>query len=301
MIGNQLSLITEHWDDAFQQLFAEVKREFVLVAPFIGEQPTKRLCECLSARKSPISVYCITNFSPQSLAKGTLDITALIALATCTTDIHIYHLGNLHAKVYIADGRTALITSANFTMQGLQRNQEIGIRLADAHLARQLRARIKRLMNISTPLGLSDLHFLETETSALRATVQEPHLKKHPSFRAIQNKLIQAHLQALPRENNTEETVSENQIFAKTILHLLREQGPLRTEELHPLIQALHPELCDDSVERIINGIRFGKRWKHMVRNAQQYLKRKGLITYDPQRRVWFIPTNHPPQQQPLK
>jgi hypothetical protein len=38
------------------------------------------------------------------------------------------------------------------------------------------------------------------------------------------------------------------------------------------------PDLCDDAVELLINGQRFGKRWKHAVRNAQQYLKRSGKI-----------------------
>jgi hypothetical protein len=31
----------------------------------------------------------------------------------------------------------------------------------------------------------------------------------------------------------------------------------------------------------VIDGQRFGKRWKHDVRNAQQYLKRQGIIVFD--------------------
>ena len=55
----------------------------------------------------------------------------------------------------------------------------------------------------------------------------------------------------------------------------------MRTEELHPLVQLLHPDLCDDSVDRVIDGEHFGKKWKHYVRNAQQYLKRHGEIRFD--------------------
>ncbi len=69
-----------------------------------------------------------------------------------------------------------------------------------------------------------------------------------------------------------------NSIFADTILYILKKKGPLSTEEMHPLIQALHPDICDDSIDRVINGQHFGKKWKHLVRNAQQFLKRKGLI-----------------------
>jgi hypothetical protein len=55
----------------------------------------------------------------------------------------------------------------------------------------------------------------------------------------------------------------------------------LTTEELHPMIKAIHPDLCDDSVDRVIDGKRFGKKWKHAVRTAQQQLKKRGLICYE--------------------
>jgi hypothetical protein len=75
-------------------------------------------------------------------------------------------------------------------------------------------------------------------------------------------------------------------IFCDTVLYLLEREGPLRTGELHPLIQHIHPDLCDDTIDRVIDGVHFGKRWKHYVRNTQQALRRKGLIGFDGQR--WF-------------
>ncbi len=52
------------------------------------------------------------------------------------------------------------------------------------------------------------------------------------------------------------------------------------TVKIHQLIQQLHPDLCDDSVDRIIDGENFGKKWKHAVRTAQQNLKKKGEVVY---------------------
>ena len=52
----------------------------------------------------------------------------------------------------------------------------------------------------------------------------------------------------------------------------------MSTDELNPLIQKIHPDLCDDSVDRVIDGRHFGKKWKHAVRTAQQYLKRTEQI-----------------------
>ena len=70
---------------------------------------------------------------------------------------------------------------------------------------------------------------------------------------------------------------STNAIFVRTILYLLR-NAALTTREMHPLIHNIHPDLCDDTIDRVINGIQFGKEWKHRVRGAQVVLRRKGLI-----------------------
>jgi hypothetical protein len=37
-------------------------------------------------------------------------------------------------------------------------------------------------------------------------------------------------------------------------------------------------DLCDNTVDRVIDGKRFGKKWKHAVRSAQQHLKRQQKI-----------------------
>jgi len=63
-------------------------------------------------------------------------------------------------------------------------------------------------------------------------------------------------------------------IFATTICYLLEKHGPLTTRQLHPQIADLHPDLCDDSIDRIIDGKRFGKKWNHAVQTAQQHLKK---------------------------
>lgn len=45
---------------------------------------------------------------------------------------------SLHAKCVVVDERTTLITSANFTNRGQQRNIEVGVLLHDPHIAKQL-------------------------------------------------------------------------------------------------------------------------------------------------------------------
>ena len=76
---------------------------------------------------------------------------------------------------------------------------------------------------------------------------------------------------------------SNQSIFCETIEYVLS-NGPLRTAELQPLIKQIHPDLCNDSVDRVIDGVKFGRRWKHLVRSAQHALKVRGRISYDGER-----------------
>jgi hypothetical protein len=69
-------------------------------------------------------------------------------------------------------------------------------------------------------------------------------------------------------------------LFGETIIFLLRRHGPLSTKELHPLIQGIHPDLCDDNIDRVIDGIHYGKKWKHWVRSAQQRMKGENKIMF---------------------
>ena len=66
-------------------------------------------------------------------------------------------------------------------------------------------------------------------------------------------------------------------IFADAIRHLLRRK-PMTTVEINQTIRSIHPDLCDDNIDRVINGQHFGKKWKHAVRTAQAFLRRKGEI-----------------------
>jgi len=70
-------------------------------------------------------------------------------------------------------------------------------------------------------------------------------------------------------------------VFADTILYLLTHNGPMATVDLHTAVQMIHPDLCDDTIDRIIDGKRFGKKWKHAVRSAQQRLKQQDAIVLE--------------------
>ncbi len=292
-------LISGEWEAAFLHLFHQAEAEFVMVSPFLGREPVEALRDALCRREQGerIRVRCVVNCSSDHLLDGSVDSEAMALLAKDCPQADIFHLGGLHAKVYIADQKTALITSANFTWSGWRRNREVGVWLEEPNMVREAYQWVSAIQEISTPLEEEDLSRLVRLSGGLAKQRRHTLSKEQKASAAsIQEVLIRARLRSLQAARPTGKNIrpfpsstSENRIFASTILYLLQTQGPLTTRELHPLIQALHPELCDDTVERIINGVHFGKRWKHMVRNAQQYLKRTGQINYDPHTRKWAV------------
>lgn len=63
--------------------------------------------------------------------------------------------------------------------------------------------------------------------------------------------------------------VSDRAIFRETIRRLLRDLGPLRTDEIYEHIKSRHPNLCNDNIKCNCGGIVTEQpEWKHQVRFA---------------------------------
>jgi len=220
----------------------------------------------------------ITDLRPESTLSGSMDLEALGELGSKLPGFELTHLPSVHAKVYVADFKMAIITSGNLTEPGLCRNVEYGVALGDDLLVRQIRSDLEGYASLGARVSSQDVVALSAEMRDLKTLFQEAERSvRAQARRAFREKLASTHIQLLRHRARGRTT---HAIFSDTIKFLLS-KGPLRTEELHPLVQLLHPDLCDDSVDRIIDGVHFGKRWKHYVRNAQQYLKRHGEIQFD--------------------
>ena len=57
--------------------------------------------------------------------------------------------GLMHVKAAVSDGRTLLLSSANLTGDGLERNMELGLRITGSNLASQVEHQIDALMATS--------------------------------------------------------------------------------------------------------------------------------------------------------
>ncbi len=263
------------WAETFDAFARSVHRSAIIVAPFITEQPLQRFASLLHGANRP-QVNLLTNLATDSLLQGSLDATAIAEFCRAFPTTTVRHLPGLHAKVYVADDHTAIITSGNLTNSSLYHNYEYGIQVRDPSAVLAIARDVTEYGGLGAQVSLAELDHLAGLSEVLRNRYANTLKSARTRFRKEFEEQLETTTEAL-RQLRGKPGESTNSIFSRTILYLLR-KGPLTTEELHPLISNIHPDLCDDRVERVINGVRFGREWKHRVRSAQGRLKRNGLI-----------------------
>lgn len=271
-----IELYRSPWRSDFERALVQVRNELIIATPFIKKTEAEYVCNHL--RSPGISVRVITDLRAESVLSGSLDMDALKTFRNLPTGSEIVTLPHLHAKVYVFDTSLAVVSSANLTSGGLDSNYEYGVGIRDPILVRHIKSDMDaytRVGNILLREELEELTKVAEEISVEYRNVQRSAAAS--AKRRFNEKLRSANVRFAEALVGTR---SPHALFSDAILYILS-HGPLPTRRLHPHVQQLLPDLCDDSVELIIHGDRFGKAWKHHVRNAQQSLKKKGLITFD--------------------
>ena len=276
-MNHEIRLLTPPWEKRFVRFVRSIKKRAVLVAPFITEEPLFRLAERLNLSSVP-RIEIITAITPKSTLQRAIDLSAIASLCRQFPTVTVRSVRELHAKVYIADDHTAIVTSGNLTAGSLQSNLEYGIEINSLPAVRRIAADMRKFSAMGFAVSPAELDKFAADADGLRQaydrllnTGSDAEHDYHIRFEALQQSLQNLHAQP------SETTVA---IFKRTIAHLLKKR-PLRTREIHSFIQALHPDLCDDKEHLVIKGARFGRKWKHDVRIAQQLLKRAGIIQRD--------------------
>jgi phosphatidylserine/phosphatidylglycerophosphate/cardiolipin synthase-like enzyme len=271
---------------ALTEVVQSASEELVIAAPYIKQVEANWVCDQLNENRSVrhCRLRVLTDIRSDSILTGFLDLDALELFHKRHAHTQVVSLPRLHAKVYIADTCRALVTSANLTPAGLDHNFEYGVCLEDSALVRKVKSDLEAYAHLGNVLSNMELQSLLGVAQKLKNEYERLTKSTSHKLKADFNRTLhQAQTQFLSAQVGKR---SAQSLFAEAILYALA-QGPLTTEQLHPKVQTLLPDLCDDGVELIINGQRFGKRWKHGVRNAQQYLKRSGKIAVDGEK--WII------------
>lgn len=268
-------LLQSPWAKHFDALVAEAASSLLLCSPFVGEEPCGRICLRAKAWHSGFHLMILTDLGRDNMLSGATDVSALLRVAQAFPSAEIRFLPSLHAKVYVADSQRAVVTSSNMTTNGLVRNFEYGVLLDDPGLVSQVQRDIREYARLASPVSSNELRAFAQIVHDLRSLRQEAERKWRGAVRREFDKRVAQADNEILRVRAAGR--APHAIFADAILHFVRRR-PASTQELHQWVQAVHPDLCDDTVDRVIDGKHFGKKWKHAVRTAQQYLKRKGIL-----------------------
>lgn len=270
-------LLQSPWEEDFVSLVRTAEESFLISSPYIGREACRIVADqgvaSQSAKRPKLTV--VTDLSGRNLLSGSADASAIHELVINFPGSEVVFLPSVHAKVYIADDQAAIITSGNMTGAGLSRNYEYGMRVNDHMLVREIRADIGAYAAFGTKIERSKLKLL----SDVSVDLQEMHRKAERTINSRLRKEFERRLVAFDNEVIRTRAAGRapHAIFAEAILYLLKRR-PMSTRELHHSVQRIHPDLCGDSIDRVIDGRHFGKKWKHAVRTAQQHLRKDGLI-----------------------
>jgi len=274
------ALVQRNVRETLASLFRRARRDLLISSPYVGCDGAELVLSNItdSMRKSG-TLTVLTDLSPLNICQSSTDPVAVLRVSKSIPRVQVRHLPRLHAKVYVADNESAIITSANLTAGGLARNYEYGVELLDPVLVSHVRGDVAEYAQLGALVGAEELIGYCDLARELRAAFEGQQRSISATIKARFDKHLHEAEDELIRLRLAEGAL--HTVFAKTIHYLLRRHGPMTTQTLHPIIAAIHPDLCDDNVDRIIDGKSFGKKWKHAARTAQQQLKKRGLIAFD--------------------
>ena len=270
-----LQLLPSPWHDCFGKLLDQATASLVLCSPYIGNDPCARVRDRIRTWPFDFHFLLLTDLSRDNMLSGATDVIAILSLVNAFGNADVRFLPSLHAKVYVADETEAVVTSANMTAAGLVRNFEYGVRFTDPATVRVIRRDVLRYASLASRIDKEQLGKFAAITEELKAMRLRVERSTKSRFRREFAKRLQEADEQVVRVRAGGR--APHTIFAEAITHIL-ETAPVRTPDLHRAIQRIHPDLCDDSVDRVIDGHHFGKKWKHAVRTAQQHLKKRGEI-----------------------
>lgn len=265
------------WNKNLNDIFQSVEKELIISSPYISNVGAGFLIKNVSEnfKKKGILKF-VTDLSPKCIYQGSTDPNSFKHFFDVINSTEIFHLPRLHAKVYVSDMTKAIITSGNLTAGGIYNNFEYGIYTQQKEKVSIIRSDLLNYASLGATINSLEINNYCEVAEEVKKLYQQ---REKSAKIEIEKKFKIAVAKA--NDELIKARLSEgalHSVFEKTILYLLQRNGSLPTQILHNLIEEIHPDLCNNDVDRVINGVRFGKKWKHAVRTAQQHLKKKGLI-----------------------
>src|SRR5260370_13154197 len=135
----------------------------------------------------------------ESVLAGSLELDGLGDLGRRFGQFRLFHMPSLHAKVYVADHKCAIITSGNLTEGGLKGNCEYGVFLRDAAQVAEIRVDFEGYSRLGALVSVDEAVTFANDLSRVRGLYQATERKVIKETGGLfRKKLLEAQEKALP-------------------------------------------------------------------------------------------------------
>ncbi len=165
---NDLQIVTTPTFDWLAERARACKSRMLVGSPYVNNGILK-LSDMVSGG---VTRTLVTRTDLRDFALGSSSLGTLCTLAGQGVAVHSLH--GLHAKIYVFDDTSALVTSANATNAGMRRNLECGLGTGDSQVVEELAAALLNGFHTAGPpreMSHDELEALHAPLETIRATL----------------------------------------------------------------------------------------------------------------------------------
>ncbi len=168
---NSLEIVTTPTFDWLSKRARACRSRMLIASPYVNDG----IMELTDLAPQDVTRTLITRTDLRDFAMRASSLETLCTLAR--DGVSVYSLSRLHAKMYIFDDTSALVTSANATYSGMRRNLECGLvtresRVVD-HLSRSLMQSFGPKKQKPKAMGVKDLEDLHIPLSTIQVSLPQ--------------------------------------------------------------------------------------------------------------------------------
>lgn len=185
-----MQYIQPPWINYFFSKVQVVKKSLYLSSPYIKNTIVVFLYEILRSRTDlNLSIKILTRIKIQDLIEGASDLEAFEKLLEIDKlpgiKAEVRCVSNLHAKVYIFDEDSAIVTSSNLTPSGLKSNIEYGIEVTDSIAIRQMLNDMETYWHDAETLTMDMIKEIWERMQATESVVKVDRVGQAPKDRSL--------------------------------------------------------------------------------------------------------------------
>ncbi|GBE00100.1 type-2 restriction enzyme DpnI [bacterium BMS3Abin07] len=165
---DRIKILKSPWKSDFIRLVKGARKSIHLASPYIKKDIALLIVDHANPN---IKINYLNSFKLSNFYRGASDLEAIEILHNNNVNLKSYH--QLHAKVFIFDGKKSVVTSGNLTSGGLLHNYEYGLLVDDAELSSKITDDYQNIFRDKELTGRITIDVINKASQILRSVPKE--------------------------------------------------------------------------------------------------------------------------------